>query len=85
MKKWIVLPLLVVAVPAFAGMTSSLETFEEEEYIEPSSSEVDEVQEMEDRKSEISLEEESIDYNDRTRTNRERKAINTGSDASDDQ
>lgn len=26
-----------------------------------------------------------IDYKDRTRTNRERKALNTGSDASDDQ
>lgn len=29
--------------------------------------------------------EDMIDYRDRTRTNRERKAINTGSDASDDQ
>jgi hypothetical protein len=29
--------------------------------------------------------EEEINYNDRTRTNRERKAINTGSNASDDQ
>lgn len=30
-------------------------------------------------------EEDMINYRDRTRTNRERKAINTGSDASDDQ
>lgn len=29
--------------------------------------------------------EDMIDYRDRTRTNRERKALNTGSDASDDQ
>lgn len=28
---------------------------------------------------------DGIDYSDRTRTNRERKALNTGSDASDDQ
>ncbi len=28
---------------------------------------------------------DGIDYTDRTRTNRERKALNTGSDASDDQ
>lgn len=31
------------------------------------------------------LSSDGIDYTDRTRTNRERKAINTGSDASDDQ
>lgn len=28
---------------------------------------------------------DGVDYTDRTRTNRERKALNTGSDASDDQ
>jgi uncharacterized protein YycO len=41
---------------------------------------------IEQERMEESLEsEESIDYNDRTRTNRERKALNTSSDASDDQ
>ncbi len=31
------------------------------------------------------LSRDGVDYTDRTRTNRERKALNTGSDASDDQ
>lgn len=46
-------------------------------------------QEMEDRdynsSSIIESDDKAIDYTDRTRTNRERHAINTGSDASDDQ
>jgi uncharacterized membrane protein YcgQ (UPF0703/DUF1980 family) len=47
---------------------------------------------MEDRRSEMDSKDhnrrvssDGIDYTDRTRTNRERKALNTGSDASDDQ
>lgn len=39
---------------------------------------------MEENDSIIEDEEKYIDYDDRTRTNRERKALNTGSDASDD-
>lgn len=48
----------------------------------------EEKQEMEERnqKSSSVLEsEDAIDYKDRTRTDRERKALNTGGDASDDQ
>lgn len=40
-----------------------------------------EEQRMEERTSR----DEEVDYSDRTRTNRERKAVNTGSHASDDQ
>lgn len=45
-------------------------------------------QRMEERNQNTSIEsddEDLIDYKDRTRTNRERKALNTGGDASDDQ
>lgn len=43
-----------------------------------------EEQRMEERNQSIESE-EAIDYSDRTRTNRARKALNTGSDASDDE
>lgn len=43
----------------------------------------DEQQRMED--SSMIESEEAIDYSDRTRTDRARKALNTGSDASDDE
>lgn len=57
----------------------------EEEGYEDSTLDSEDVQQerMEEKKSKT-LDTDSIDYNDRTRTNRERKAINTGSDASDD-
>lgn len=45
-------------------------------------------QRMEERNQNSSItteSEDAIDYSDRTRTNRERKALNTGGDASDDQ
>lgn len=48
---------------------------------------LDEKQKMEERNqnsSSIMESEDAIDYSDRTRTNRARKALNTGSDASDD-
>lgn len=48
----------------------------------------DEQQRMEERNqnsSNIIESEEAIDYSDRTRTDRARKALNTGSDASDDE
>ena len=63
------------------------EMLEAEEYDQ--SLDADEVNEerMEERVKDDSFikSEDEIDYRDRTRTNRERKAINTGSDASDDQ
>lgn len=41
---------------------------------------------MEERSETTTVEKsDAIDYSDRTRTNRERKALNTGSHASDDQ
>lgn len=70
------------------------EEYEAEEYAEPmSSEEVDEMRKDEQEKMEernqngstVIESEEAIDYRDRTRTDRERKALNTGSDASDDQ
>ncbi len=71
-----------------------LEAEEAESYSQPlTSSEIDEnrrlqQQEMEERNNNSSTiieSEEAIDYKDRTRTDRERKALNTGNDASDDQ
>ncbi len=60
---------------------------QEEDYFNDMEQENMEQERMEDNYySEGSeVEEDMIDYRDRTRTNRERKAINTGSDASDDQ
>ena len=72
---------------------ASSEMIEAEEYDEPLSiDEVDETrrdeqQKMEERNqnsSTIIESEDAVDYSDRTRTNRERKALNTGSHASDD-
>jgi biopolymer transport protein ExbB/TolQ len=61
----------------------------EEEGYEDSTLDSEDVEQerMEERNSSASDSEteEAIDYSDRTRTNRERKALNTGSDASDDQ
>jgi hypothetical protein len=71
-----------------------IEAEEAESYDQPlTPTEVDETrmkeqQEMEERNNNSSTiieSEEAIDYSDRTRTNRERKALNTGGDASDDQ
>ncbi len=46
---------------------------------------MNEEQKMEESSSDSSVSDEDvIDYSDRTRTNRERKALNTGSNASDD-
>jgi hypothetical protein len=62
------------------------EMLEAEEYDESlDADEVNEERMEESRNDRFIKSEDEIDYNDRTRTNRERKAINTGSDASDDQ
>jgi hypothetical protein len=52
------------------------EAIEEDEYYNE--------ERMEEDDSSFIQDEDYIDYSDRTRTNRERKALNTGSDASDD-
>lgn len=87
MKKFFIFSLVaMMAVPAFAATTrtTSESTYEDPTTIEAEEynntliddDEVVEVEEMEER--------DEIDYSDRTRTNRERKALNTGSHASDD-
>lgn len=77
-----------------AGVGSDSEVIEAEEYDQPLSSEeveemrIEEQQEMEARNqnsSTIIESDDEIDYSDRTRTNRARKALNTGSHASDDE
>ena len=74
--------------------SSPSEMIEAEEYDEPMSIEeadqtrMDEQQKMEERNQNSSTvieSEDAVDYSDRTRTNRERKALNTGSHASDDE
>jgi hypothetical protein len=98
MKKFILLPILaLLAVPAFANTTETTTRTYESSTVAPSmsdDSEMIEAQEeanyedenldSEDVEQERMEDNDSIDYSDRTRTNRERKAINTGSDASDD-
>lgn len=88
MKKFFIFSLAaMMAVPVIAATTRTTSesvyedptTLEAEEYdsaIIDDDAEVVEVEEMEER--------DEIDYSDRTRTNRERKALNTGSHASDD-
>ena len=70
------------------------EMIEAEEYGEPltdeelNESRLKEQEKMEEKTHEgvkVLNSEKPIDYSDRTRTNRERKALDTGSDASDDQ
>jgi HKD family nuclease len=77
-----------------SDVSSDSQMIEAEEYEQPlDTDEVDvtrqeEQEKMEERNqnsSTIIESEDAIDYSDRTRTNRERKALNTGSDASDDQ
>jgi hypothetical protein len=96
MKKLIVLPLLaLLAIPAFADSDQSTSTklYDESEMLEQEEGygdtldqEAIDQQEMEENITVIESEDSDIvDYSDRTRTNRERKALNTGSDASDDQ
>lgn len=89
MKKFFIFSLAaMMAVPAFAATTRTTSestyedptTMEAQEYdstLIDDDAEVVEVEEMEEKRDEI-------DYSDRTRTNRERKALNTGSHASDD-
>lgn len=89
MKKFFMFSLaamMVLPVYAATTRTTSEQTFEDPTVIESEQydqslidddAEVVEVQKMETR--------DEIDYTDRTRTNRERKALNTGSHASDDQ
>lgn len=71
-----------------AAMSSESDMIEaQEDYDEPLSiEEADETRMEEPEKMEETVieSEEAIDYSDRTRTNRERKALNTGSNASDD-
>lgn len=71
------------------SMNSDMIEAEEESYEDSTLDSEDVNQErMEDRNQNSSItteSEEAIDYGDRTRTNRERKALNTGGDASDDQ
>lgn len=73
------------------GTGASSEMIEAEEYDQPLSTDevdatrMDEQEKMEERSSTIIESEDAIDYDDRTRTNRERKALNTGSHASDDE
>lgn len=93
--------LALIASPAFSGSTHTTTTrsydtpimgtdleFENEEEMMEAQEDYDEMLEQE-RMEELERSsyetEDMIDYSDRTRTNRERKAINTGSDASDDQ
>lgn len=72
---------------------ASSDMIQAEEYDDSlSTDEVDQArwdeQRMEERNqnsSNIIESEEAVDYTDRTRTNRARKALNTGSDASDDE
>jgi hypothetical protein len=73
---------------------SSFEMMEEEEYDGPLNSEEEDETEMDDQErmeersdmsSSVLKSEQAIDYTDRTRTNRERKALNTSSHASDDE
>lgn len=95
MKRFIAVPLLaLLSVPAFAGNMDSRSTIVEEEeavYEEGYNSDSsldDEIREekMEERSTIIEDDSsDAVNYSDRTRTNRERHAINTSSDASDDQ
>lgn len=72
---------------AGTGAASDSEMIEAEEYDQSlTSDEVDETRWEEQERMEERIEsEDAIDYSDRTRTNRERKALNTGSNASDDE
>lgn len=95
MKKLLAIPLIAfLSVPAFAnGWTHedevNSERMEEGRSYDDSFLTDEEIrdQRMEDnRMEEQRMEdrrEDAIDYNDRTRTNRARGALNTGSDASD--
>ena len=95
MKKFIAIPLLaLLSVPAFAdNMSQGSAIIEEEEavYEEGYNDDAyldDEIREerMEERTTVIEDDSsDAVNYSDRTRTNRERHAINTGGDASDDQ
>lgn len=95
MKKFIAIPLLaLLSVPAFAGNTADKSYImeEEEAVYEEGYNDADtlddEINEerMEERTTVIEDDSsDAVNYNDRTRTNRERHALNTGSDASDDQ
>lgn len=75
--------------PSSSSSSSNADMIEaqEEEGYEDSTLDSEDVDQerMEERNSTATEREDAIDYNDRTRTNRERKALNTGSDASDDQ
>lgn len=66
---------------------ASSDMIEAEEYDESlSTDEVDQARwDEQQRMQEMEETEGAIDYSDRTRTNRARKALNTGSDASDDE
>lgn len=81
----------MMALPAFADttMTTTEETFQDptvieaEEYDRSLIDEDSETVEAEEMEA-VDEKEDEIDYSDRTRTNRERKALHTGSHASDD-
>ncbi len=82
-----------VAAPVMdSEMNSEMIEAEEESYTDSLDQDAIEQERMEERMvedqrmedSSMVDEEEAIDYSDRTRTNRERKALNTGNHASDD-
>ncbi|WPU66989.1 hypothetical protein [Peredibacter starrii] len=93
MKKFMTIPLLaMLAIPAYAGnMGARSNVIEEEEavYEEGYGNDLDDEM-VEERMEERSVivdddAKDEVNYNERTRTNRERHAINTSGDASDDQ
>lgn len=76
-----------IVLPATEEDSMMMEA-EEEGYNDSLDRDAVEQERMEERMEDRSIvreERDMIDYQDRTRTNRERKALNTGSDASDDQ
>lgn len=96
MKKFFAVPLIaLLSLPVFAGGNWQAEEermeadmIEAEQYDDTflTDEEVEENRlEQEQRMEERDESEEMIDYRDRTRTDRARDALNTGSDASDDQ
>lgn len=92
MKKLMAIPLaLFFAFPVIAQTRSYDDEVPllEEEYIEvdevePSRQEMEAVEEQRMEDLDESMSDDGINYNDRTRTNRARHAINTSGDASDD-
>ena len=97
MKKFFVIPLVAfLTLPVFAGGNWQAEeeridlyedSYLSEEEIESDRLEKEQRMEERDQNSSTIIESDTprIDYDDRTRTDRARDALNTGGDASDDQ